>query len=148
MAQTELVYAVHRSLALAQRHARRLGGVIVARRRADGAYSKRGRHFTFRVKRWKGVEIVAGYAGRDNSFSMTVIINTHRPISRYNDDQLADLVEKLAQQGHFDDSPNNPTADLRWTFFNSWEVTRRDVRIKKGHARLTHFDRRPPGSLP
>lgn len=101
-----------------------------------------------RKPHYSGVEIQVGYAGRDNSFSMTVLINTHRPITKYSDDELADLVEKLAQQGHFDSSPNNPTADLRWTFVNYWEVTRRDVRIGRGKARLVDFSRRPPGALP
>ena len=91
-----------------------------------------------------GIELEAGYEGRDNSFSLRVIIHPYKNLT---DDQIADLVEDLAQSGHFDASPNNPTGDLRWTFFNTWRVIRRKVRIARGKARLTGFARVPPGTL-
>ena len=97
--------------------------------------------------RSRGIEIEIGYSGRDNSYSLTVIINTHRPISQYSDSQVADLVEDLAQSGHFDYSPNNPVADLRWIGYNDFRIIRRNVRIKKGHARLMGFARTSPGTL-
>lgn len=50
----EVVYGVHRSLALAERHVLELNRkrppanwFIAARRRVDGAFSERGHHFTF-----------------------------------------------------------------------------------------------------
>lgn len=109
-----------------------------------GWRTRRRRKAKGKPRRSNGVEIQAGYSGRDNSFSLRVIINTHRPIEQYSDSQLADLVETLAQKGHFDDFPANRTTDLSWVFFNKWEVTRRDVRIAKGHARLTGFTRTAP----
>lgn len=127
-------------LALARSRAAKKGWVT---RRRNEAARKRKRK---RGKRYHGVEIEVGYRGRDNSFTMTVIINTHRPIRQYDDGQLAELVERLAQQGHFDESPNNPTSDLRWTFINSWKVVRRNVRIGRGKARLRSFDRTAPGT--
>lgn len=93
----------------------------------------------------EGVELEAGYDGRDNSFSMTVVINPHH--RNLDDDQIATLVEKLAQSGHFDDSENNPNLDLSWVFFNSWHVIRRDVPLKRGEAYLTGFARVAPGTV-
>ena len=95
----------------------------------------------------EGVELEAGYDGRDNSFSMSVVINPHHDVKSMTDDQIADLVEKLAQSGHFDDIENNPNYDLRWAFFNSWRVIRRNVPVKKGEAYLTGFSRTAPGTI-
>jgi hypothetical protein len=97
----------------------------------------------------RGVRILAGYQGRGNSYTLMIVINTHRPIARYDDEQLFTLVEKLAQAGHFDKSPNNPHPDLQWVSFNDYVIVDRDVDIAPGHALLEDFYRvSPEGILP
>ena len=92
-------------------------------KRAKARGSKRyKREYKFHTT---GVIIRTGYSSsRGNSFSMTVKI---APRKRLSDDDLSDLVAKLAAQGHFDRSENNPTADLQWaSFHNGFEIIARD----------------------
>lgn len=88
------------------------------------------------------VIIRVGYAGRsDNSYSLTVAIF---PYKRLRDSRIADLVQLLAHNGHFDDSENNPVGDLRWIAITRWRVIQRGAHLARGTAQLLDFEREEP----
>lgn len=89
-----------------------------------------------------------GYVSHENSFTIVVLI---RPRKRLSDDNLIKLVTRLISEGFFDDSPENPVADLVWTvpLINYAETLPAPyAKIKKGHAGLVSFNRTSPDSLP
>lgn len=95
-----------------------------------------------RTEHW-GVEIEIGYNGsQHNSYTLVIHI---RPYKRLADDQIADLCETLAHEGHFNGANGRP--DYTFVQINDWEVTERGLRIRKGTARLIQFTRRKPGLL-
>jgi hypothetical protein len=92
---------------------------------------------------WKtGFIIRSGYDSLSNPYTLIVAI---RPYKRLSDQDMSNLIEKLAGLGHFDDHKENPVADLRWaTFHNSFDVVKRGVKMKRGRAILIGFERNRP----
>jgi hypothetical protein len=90
--------------------------------------------------------VETGYSGRENSFRMKILI---RPRKRLSLEAVGQLVEKLLRQGHFDDSDENPVADLQWTasLLNVTEVEVSEEKLEPQHAVLFSFDRQVPGGL-
>lgn len=117
-----------------------------ARRRAAALKGWRTRRF--RASR-PGLEVVMGYTSRtgENSYSFVIHI---RPRKRLSDENVFALCVRLIQNGHFDNDANSDTKDLAWAAqgINYQEVTRRDVRMRRGVAVLIEFNREDPGGLP
>lgn len=87
------------------------------------------------------VEVRSGYDGRGQN-SYTLIVHMLRP-KGLDDQDLSNLVEKMATQGKFDAAGKKWTNDLRWaSFHNNFTVTK--ISHAPAKPKLVGFERKRP----